>query len=59
MIFRNGPYGWVFQPPATEGFVKEPGSSVKGRLAVSQGRNEDKWSKVQPWDQRETEIILW
>ena len=36
----------IFQRPAPSGFK----GTIRGELAVREGRNEDKWSKVQPFN---------
>jgi hypothetical protein len=44
----------IFQPPAPGGFK----GTVMGELAVREGRNEDKWSKVQPLIFREKSLLI-
>ena len=44
----------IFQPPAPGGFK----GTVMGELAVREGRNEDKWSKVQPLICREKSLHI-
>jgi len=44
----------IFQPPAPGGFK----GTIMGELAVREGRNEDKWSKVQPRNCREKSLFL-
>jgi len=40
----------VSDKSGTEGFMMMTSVPVSFTLAVSQGRNQDKWSKVQPYD---------
>ena len=44
----------IFQQPAPSGFK----GTIRGELAVREGRNEDKWSKVQPRNCREKSLFL-
>ena len=44
----------IFQQPAPSGFK----GTIRGELAVREGRNEDKWSKVQPQNCREKSLFL-
>ena len=44
----------IFQQPAPSGFK----GTIRGELAVREGRNEDKWSKVQPRNCREKSLYL-
>merc|ERR1719430_1834267 len=43
----------IFQQPAPSGFK----GTIRGELAVREGRNEDKWSKVQPQNCREKSLF--
>jgi hypothetical protein len=43
----------IFQQPAPSGFK----GTIRGELAVRKGRNEDKWSKVQPRNCREKSLF--
>ena len=43
----------IFQQPAPSGFK----GTIRGELAVREGRNEDKWSKVQPRNCREKSLF--
>ena len=44
----------IFQQPAPSGFK----GTIRGELAVREGRNEDKWSKVQPLICREKSLRI-
>ena len=44
----------IFQQSAPSGFK----GTIRGELAVREGRNEDKWSKVQPRNCREKSLFL-